>query len=105
MIIFLIAGGKLNAFTRIAPFIGLSKSGILMNAFFNSQFGYLPLIWMSNNTEINRFHEMCLRIIYNDKQLLFSVLLAKDGFVSIHVRNVQSIPAEMFLISRNLTTP
>lgn len=105
MIIFLIAGGKLNALTRIAPFIGLSKSGILMNNFFNSQFGYVRQIWMSNDTEKNRFHEMCLRIIYNDKQLLFSVLLANDGFVSIHIRNIQSIPAEIFLIRRNLTTP
>ena len=36
--------GKLNASVRTAPFIGLSKSRILMNAFFNSHFTYGLLI-------------------------------------------------------------
>ena len=44
----------------------------LMNAFFNSQFNYCPLILIShsreNNNKINRLHERCLRIIYNDKR-------------------------------------
>ena len=38
------ARGKLNALVRIAPFIGLSKRLILMDAFFNSQFSYFSLI-------------------------------------------------------------
>ena len=64
--------GKLHALVRIAPSIGLSKKRILMNAFFNSQFTYCPLIWTchsrTNNRKINRFHERCSRFIYNDKQ-------------------------------------
>ena len=40
-----------------------------MNAFFNSQFNYCPLVWMchnhTTNRKINRIHERCLRIIYN----------------------------------------
>ena len=32
----------------------------------------------------NRFHERCLRTIYNDKQSSFNELLEKDGSVSIH---------------------
>ena len=66
------ARGELNAFFRIAPFIGLSKRHILMNACFNSQFSYCPLIWMchsrTNNRKINRLHERCSRFIYNDKK-------------------------------------
>ena len=65
------ACGKLNALARIPPFIVLSKRCILINAFFNSQFSYCPLIWMchsrTNNSKKNRLHERCLRIIYNDK--------------------------------------
>ena len=66
------ARGELNALVRIAPFIGLSKRRVLMNACFNSQFSYCPLIWMchsrTNNRKINRLHERCSRFIYNDKK-------------------------------------
>ena len=63
-----------------------------MNAFLNSQFSYCPLVWIchsrTNNRKINRIHERCLRIIYNDKQSPFSELLEKNGFASIHMRNI-----------------
>ena len=103
------ASGKLNSLARIAPFIGLSKRRILINTFFNSQFSYCLLIWTchsrANNRKINRLHDRCLRIIYNDKQLPFSEVLEKDGSVSIHMRNIQSLAIEMFLLSRNLSAP
>ena len=63
---------ELNALVRVAPFIGLPKRRILMNACFNSQFSYCPLICMShsrtNNRKINRLHERCSRFIYNGKK-------------------------------------
>ena len=41
-----------------------------MNLFFKVQFHYCPAIWMIHsrtlNNKINRLHERCLRIIYND---------------------------------------
>ena len=40
------------------------------------------------NNEINRPHERCLRIIYNDKTP-FVDLLAKDGSITIHARNLR----------------
>ena len=53
----------------------LYKKRALMNTFFKSQFNYYPLIWMylsrKNNNKINRLHEKCLRIIYNDKRSSF----------------------------------
>ena len=64
--------GELNALVRIAPFTGLPKRRILMNACFDSQFSYCFLISMfhsrTNNRKINRFHERCSRFIYNDKK-------------------------------------
>ena len=58
-----------------------------MNAFFNSQFNYCPLIWMCHsriiNKKIHRLRERCLRIIYCDKQSSFEELLEKDSSVSI----------------------
>ena len=49
----------------------LPKGRILINAIFKAQFNYCPDIWMfhsrSLNNKINRLHERCLRIIYNDE--------------------------------------
>ena len=80
-----------------------------MNAFFKSQFNYCSLIWMchscENNNKINRLHERCLRIIYNDKQSSFNALLEKDGSVSIHERNIKFLATGMFIFSRDLASP
>ena len=73
-----------------------------MNAFFNSQFSYCPLVWMchchSINNEINRLLELCLKLIYNDKQLSFEELFEKDDSVSIHIRNLQTLAIEMYKV-------
>ena len=80
-----------------------------MNAFLTTQFSYCPLIWMChshlNNRKINRFHERCLRIIYNDKQSLFDELLNKDSSVSIHIRILQKLAIEMFKFYEGLSPP
>ena len=80
-----------------------------MNAFFNSQFNYGPLIWIchsrENNNKINGLHEKCLRIIYHDKRSSFNALLEKDGSVSIHERNIKILATEMFKVSENLAPP
>ena len=93
---------KLNALSRIVPYMGISIRKILMNAFFRSQFNYCPLIWMyynrSLNHKINRLHERCLRIIYSDKKSSFDELLDKDESVSIHHQNIQKLGIEMLKV-------
>ena len=49
-----------------------------------------------NNNKINRLHERCLRIIYNDMQLSCNALLEKGSSVSIHERNIKILAGEMF---------
>ena len=101
------ASRKINALSRIAPFI--SKRRIFMNSIFNSQFNYGPLAWMfhsrSVNNKINRLHEKVLHIVYNDFKSPFKNLLEKDGTVSIHVNNLQKLAREMFKISKNFSVP
>ena len=103
------ASRKINALSRITPFMNISKRRILMNSFFNSQFNYCPLVWMfhsrSINNKINRLHERVLRIVYNDFKSSFKNLLEKDGTVSIHVKNLQKLATEMFKISKNVSVP
>ena len=73
------AGLKLNALAKITPYMDLNKKRLLLNAFFMSQFNYCQLVWMchncTKNNKINRFHERCLRLIYNNKKSSFKQLL------------------------------
>ena len=53
--------------------------------------------------KINRHHERCLRIIYNDKTSSFENLLENDGSVSIHNRNFQVLDTKIFKINRGIS--
>ena len=100
---------KINALSRIKPFMNISKRRILMNSFLNSQFNYCPLVWIfhsrSINNKINRLHERVLRIVYNDFKLSFKNILKKDWTLSIHVKNLQNLATEMFMISKIFSVP
>ena len=93
---------KLNALSRTTPHLDFKKKKLLINSFFISQFNYCPLIWMchnrTKNSKINRLHERCLRLLYNDKKSSFHDLLEKDGSVSIHYRNLRALATEMYRI-------
>ena len=95
---------KFCALARVTSGISLSKQSTVMNAFFSSHFNYCPVIWMchsrENNNKIDRLHERCLRIIYNDKRSSFNALSEKGGSVSIHERNIRILAKEMFKVSK-----
>ena len=80
-----------------------AKRHLLVNAFFYSQFNYCQLVWMchnrTNNNKINRLHERCLRLIYNEKNY-FEDFLQKDGSVSIHYRNLGTLAANYLRFSK-----
>ena len=48
------------------------------------------------NNKINRLHERCLRIIYNDNTSSFTDLLEIDNSVSVHHRNIQVLATELY---------
>ena len=102
------ASPNVNMFSRITPYMNLTKRKLLMNSFFTSRFNYCPLVWMCHNRTINNkincLHERCLRIIYNDNKSSFQELLDKDKGVTIHIRNVRALAVEMFKVSNNYST-
>ena len=55
------------------------------------------------NNKINRLHKRCLRIVHSDKTSSFEKLLEKDGSVTIHTRNLQTLATEMFKVYKNLS--
>ena len=91
----------------ILPFMDLTKRHILMNSFFSSQFSYCPLIWMYHsrtvNSKINKLHERCLGIMYNDKKWSFNKLLETDKSVPIHIKNLQVLATEMLKVCRDIS--
>ena len=98
-----IAHRKLSALSRITNYMELPKRCILMNAFFKVQFNYCPIIRMFHsrclNNKINRLHERCIKMIYNDKISNFEELLNKDKSVSIHHNNIHALAIEMYNIT------
>ena len=77
-----------------------------MNSFFNAQFNYCPLIWIlhtrCNNNKIKHLHERCLRLTYCDKKSSYEELLEKNGSVSIHHKNIQSLAIEMYKVKNEI---
>ena len=101
------ASQRLNALARIAPYMNMQKSIIIMKSFVTSEFGYCPLIWMFHsrrlNNKINSIHERALRITYQDHLSTSQELLNKDNSVSINHRNFHVLATEMFKIHRGLS--
>ena len=100
------ASQKLNALSRLCAIIPFGKRKMLMQAFFNSQFSYSPLVWMFHSRRINRkidnLHYRALRMVYLDEKSSFEELLRKDGSVTIHHRNLQFLATEMFKVDKGL---
>ena len=96
------ASQKLNAISRITPYMHFNKKRLTVNTFFMAQFNYCLLIWMHHNrtynNKVNRLHERCLRLIYNDKRSSFENLLEKDNSGSLHHKNLQALAIEMFKV-------
>ena len=56
-----------------------------------------------NNKIIKPLHEKALRIVYGDYKSKFDELLEKDGFFSIHHRNIQTMVIEIFKFLNGLS--
>ena len=57
----------------------------------------------TNNNKINRLHERCLRLIYNDKKSSFKNILEKDGSIYVHHRNLRTLAVELFKVFKGLS--
>ena len=100
---------KVNALSRVMPYMSLSKKKKLESSIFNSKFNNCPLIWMFHsriiNNKINCLHETCLLLLHGDKLSSFEKLLEHDKSVTIYTKNLQILATEMFKVYRNISPP
>ena len=64
------ASRKVNALSRVMPYMSLSKKNKLVSSFFNSPFNYCPLIWMFNNCIIAYMRGACVYYTGTNRHLL-----------------------------------
>ena len=99
---------KLSALARISYYLTFHQKRTLIKGFFESQFRYCSLTWMSHsrksNNKINLLHERALRMIYNDQISSFQELLDKDNSFTVHHFNIKSLSLaiEMFKAINNI---
>ena len=58
----------------------------------------------SIHRQINKIHKTAFRIVYVDNNSSFDELLKTSGSVSIHHRNIQQLPIEIYKALNNLTS-
>ena len=99
---------KVNGFARIACSLKFDQRKLLLNGFITSQFSYAPVVWVFHNRKLNnhrnRIHGRALRIVYQDHNLTFDELLAKDCFFKIHNCNFRKLLIEIFKVKMKLLT-
>ena len=98
---------KLNALTRIAPYLNHNQIGLIYNSFFKGQLSYCSLIWTfcsrRSNHLINKLQERALRIAYNDFNSSFSELLEMANESTIHTRNLKFLLSEVYKFTNAAT--
>ena len=74
-----------------------------------SQFNYCPLVWMflsrKSNNLIYEVQERALRLITNDYQSSFNILLDMCNEFSVHQRNLQTLVIELYKIIHQIAPP
>ena len=89
------ASKKIQALARIFPYIPQTQKLLLINAYFMSQFGYCPLVWITHSLTLNNrnngLHKRAFSLVYNNFSSSFSELLEKDNSVTMHHCNLQTL--------------
>ena len=88
---------KLHALSSIKKFLTIEKARILGNAFIDSQFKYVPLLWMFCSktlySKIEKIFLKPLKVNYESNHTYDNLLLQRNT-VSVHQRNLRFLMTE-----------
>ena len=97
---------KVSAFASLNTYLSPDQATKICNTIILSNFNYCPLVWLfcsdAANDEINREHKRCLRILYQDYESSFQLLLSRDNRQTIHVKNLQKLMTEIYKSTKQL---
>ena len=72
---------KIAALVRTFSYMTVKQKRNLMKAYFISQLGYCPLVWINHSRSLNNLtniiHKRALRLVYNGFTISFAKLLEK----------------------------
>ena len=92
---------KLNALTRVAPYLNHNQIKLIYNSFFKGQLSYCSVIWtFCSNHLINKLQERALRIAYI---LIQSSHLEMANESTIHIRNLKFLFTEVYKFLNGLS--
>ena len=99
---------KLNALTRIVPYLNHNQKRLIYNLFFREQLSYclLTLKFCSRHSShlINKLQERALKIAYNYFNSIFSELLEMANASTIQVRNLKFLITEVYKFLNGLSS-
>ena len=91
---------KVSAFARLNKYLSPDQATKICDTIILSNFNYCPLVWLfcnnAANDEINRAHKPCLRVLYQDYESSFQLLLSRGNSHTIHFKNLQKLMAEIY---------
>ena len=94
------ANSKLGALSWLARYLSMKQKRLLYMSFIEAQFKYCPKPWMfcswSCNNKINKLQKRELRLVYDDYESSFDVLINKHKSFSIHHQNIQKLMTDVY---------
>ena len=85
--------------------MGKKEKEILINSFVYSDFNYCPCIWhfcsKKSMRKIEKIQKRCLRIIVDDYESNYDVLLHKSGRYTMVVKRLHTLAIKIFKILNN----
>ena len=82
---------NISALSRLARYLSMKQKKLPYMSLTDTQFKFWMLCSRSCNNKINKLQERTLRLVYDDHELSFCVLLNKTKSFSIHHQNIQKL--------------
>ena len=86
--------------------MGKSEKVAIVNGFIYANFNYCPLVWHFSTCEsirkIEKVQKRCLRIVLDDYDSDYNVLLRKSGKVTMEIKRLRVLAIEIFKAVSNL---
>ena len=97
---------QLNALGRLQKYMGKPEKVAVVNSFIYANFNYCPLVWHFSTCEsirkIEKIQKCCLRIVFDDYDSDYDVLLRKSGKVTMEIKRFKILAIAVFKTVNNL---